>query len=51
MLCMEEKSEDAKRISDIFDEITEADKNLVLGYLSALHDKAISSTKEILKEA
>lgn len=48
MLIPRENFEDAKRISDIFSEISEESKTMAIVYLSALRDKEVAerSAKE-----
>ncbi|MEZ3504097.1 MAG: hypothetical protein K1W25_11715 [Lachnospiraceae bacterium] len=38
--------EDGKRIKTLFDSLKKEDKNLVLGYLSALNDKQLQDEPE-----
>ena len=46
MISMEKNLEDANRISEIFSELSEEGKIMVITYLSALRDKEIADSKQ-----
>lgn len=51
MLGINKDIEDAKKISDIFADISEESKTMAIVYLSALRDKEIADKSRQLQEA
>lgn len=50
MKCLGIDTSDATKIDNLFKQISESDKNMALGYLSALADKAVADKGKQLQK-